>query len=81
MNILGKRNSSTAKYDYKNKKENNIHINNNDLGVIVAQLMKELIEISSILKNIDLTLKRALNKIKNLEKRVERLEDECKLHN
>lgn len=81
MNILGKRNQSSPKYDFKNKKENNIHINNADLGAIIAQLMKEVIEISSILKNIDSSLKHALIKIENLERRVEKLENGSKLHN
>lgn len=80
MNILGKKNQSSWKADYKNKKENHININN-DLGSIVAQLMKELITISSILKDIDNTLKDALKKIENLEKRVEKLENESKLYN
>lgn len=80
MNIFGKKNASTWKADYKNKKENNIHINN-DLGAIIAQLMREITEMNVTLKDINFSLKNALIKIENLEKRVERLEDERKLYN
>lgn len=79
MNILGRKNKSEWQADFKNKKENHITINN-DLGSLVADVMKELVSINSVLKDIHITLKNAMNKIENLEKRVEKLENECKLH-
>lgn len=79
MNLWGKKNSSRWSADYKNKKENHITINN-DMGTIISDLMKEIIEIGKTLKDINASLKVALIKIENLEKRVEKLENERKLY-
>lgn len=63
--------------DYK--KENSVTINY-DLGNLVTEILKDFTEIKLTLKEINESLKNALTKIELLEKRVEKLENESKLH-
>lgn len=75
MNLLGKRNKSEWKADFKNKKENSINIDNgnHESITIIYEICKDIAEIKTMISMKKWKEAENARKIKELNNKVEKL--------